>query len=240
MRESDQENEEDGGADVESLGSMREMCRLELRPSRISWSWILDHQTCEYRFRSDVELQRLRRVVGRIIAAKDCVGCVANTTSYDPSKSSTATTDGVPFSVRYAIGSASGSLYTDVVQFAGLKVPAQTFALCTNITTVLIAGLSGLLGLAFQPLASTRAVPFFESVVNSGALPTDMFSFALNTAGIAAMTLGGTNTSLYQGGINWIARSGQGAYWSIPLQGVMVGGKELGITATEAVIDTGT
>jgi len=53
------------------------------------------------------------------------------------------------------------------------------------------------------------------------------------------MTVGGTNSSLYTGDINWVSLSSS-QYWSIPLTDVTVGGTSLGLSEPAAVIDTGT
>lgn len=56
------------------------------------------------------------------------------------------------------------------------------------------------------------------------------------------MTIGGTNSSLYTGNINYISLS-QTQYWMIPMTSMSVkGGQTIGLTGTNqnAVIDTGT
>lgn len=55
------------------------------------------------------------------------------------------------------------------------------------------------------------------------------------------MSIGGLNTSLFQGEINWVARTGDRGYWAIPLRNVNINGNSLeGMIASEAVIDSGT
>lgn len=54
------------------------------------------------------------------------------------------------------------------------------------------------------------------------------------------MTLGGVNTTLYSGTLNWVPlSSANGPYWSIPVDGVSVGGASLaGVNTSSAIIDT--
>lgn len=52
------------------------------------------------------------------------------------------------------------------------------------------------------------------------------------------MTLGSTNSSLYQGDINYVNLVSQG-YWLIPLQGISVGSFYVGVGTPNVAIDTG-
>lgn len=54
------------------------------------------------------------------------------------------------------------------------------------------------------------------------------------------MTVGGTNSSLYTGPINWIPINQPAAYWKIPLQAITIGGVDLGLNSSGVVMDTGT
>jgi cathepsin D len=73
---------------------------------------------------------------------------------------------------------------------------------------------SGTMGLGFQTLATTGAVPFWQALLNANELTEPLFSMwltrfindvtatELEPGGI--LTLGGTNSSLYQGSIEYI------------------------------------
>lgn len=54
---------------------------------------------------------------------------------------------------------------------------------------------------------------------------------------INSMTVGGINTTLFTGTMNWIPLTSQ-SYWTIPLDNVGVAGNQLGISSANAVIDT--
>ncbi|KAG6898298.1 hypothetical protein C0992_011889 [Termitomyces sp. T32_za158] len=77
-------------------------------------------------------------------------------------------------------GQASGRLGSDVVQMAGFSVPNQTFAICDNVSQGLLSNpVSGLLGLAFQTIASSGAVPFWQTLAASGAWDSPLMAFHL-------------------------------------------------------------
>lgn len=54
------------------------------------------------------------------------------------------------------------------------------------------------------------------------------------------MTVGGVNTTLFSGTMNYIPLTDTGSYWLIPLSAVKVGGSSVGVSFSAATIDTGT
>ena len=63
---------------------------------------------------------------------------------------------------------------------AGFTVPNQSFGVCNTVSTNLLTGpVSGLLGLGFQPIASSKAMPFWETLVSSGAWDTPVMGVQL-------------------------------------------------------------
>lgn len=109
--------------------------------------------------------------------------------------------------------------------------------------------ISGILGLAWQSIASSQATPIVQRLWQDGRLPEPLIAFALETYAYdeltnsnlpgGTMTIGGVDTSAYSGDINYITLVAEG-YWDIPLQGVTVNGQDVGVTASQTVIDTGT
>lgn len=97
------------------------------------------------------------------------------------------------------------------------------------MTTGLVdAPVSGLMGLAFQSLASTGAVPFWQALINNNQLSAPEMSFwlsrhASNTQALqpgGVFTLGGTNSTLYTGDIEFINMpSGEPSFWLLTLSG---------------------
>ena len=75
------------------------------------------------------------------------------------------------------------------------------------------SGISGLMGLAFQTIASTGAVPFWQTLLNNDILSSPEMSFFLtrfnddsNAQAVepgGVITLGGTNTSFFTGDIDF-------------------------------------
>ena len=91
---------------------------------------------------------------------------------------------------------------------------------------LLDAPMSGIMGLAFQSIAFTRAVPFWQALVNNNLFAEPQISFWLTRymngsheepGGV--MTLGGSNASLYTGEIQFLdmPSSVQPSYWLLQL-----------------------
>ena len=86
--------------------------------------------------------------------------------------------------------------------------------------------LSGIIGLAFQGIAITGALPFWEALINQNLLTSPEFSYfltrfsndpnAMTEEPGGTFTLGGTNPSLFQGNIDFqgfIPPPGGGSFW---------------------------
>lgn len=140
-----------------------------------------------------------------------------------------------------------------------------------DLSSGLIDGeLSGIMGLAFVGIANSQALPFWQALVNNNQLTNPEFSFYItrfdNTPNAkteepgGVLTFGGTNSSLFQGDIDFqpFTLSGAGTFWlqtvsgayahvveSIIIQtcssGVIVNGNTVNTgTGNSAAIDTGT
>jgi len=87
-------------------------------------------------------------------------------------------------------------------------------AVASEIASPLISnGLSGLMGLGFASLSVLHTTPFWEALYHAGQLSEPLFSFYLerhinqplmDSAPGGILTLGGTNSSLYQGSIEYL------------------------------------
>jgi cathepsin D len=96
-----------------------------------------------------------------------------------------------------------------------------------NPGNVVINGeISGIMGLAFQGLAQTGALPFWQALINQNLLTDPEFSFFLarhtdNPNAVTGepggtFTLGGTNPTLFQGNIDFQSFTpspGGGTFW---------------------------
>jgi cathepsin D len=90
--------------------------------------------------------------------------------------------------------------------------------------------LSGIMGLAFQGIAITGAVPFWQALIANSLLTSPEFSFFItrfiNDSSAAQVepggvfTLGGTNSTLYQGSIDFQTVTSVGSSGSFWLQTV--------------------
>ncbi|KAH6916102.1 endopeptidase [Coprinopsis sp. MPI-PUGE-AT-0042] len=188
------------------------------------------------------------------VAGSECSTGCSNVPLFDPSSSSTFQNESSAFSITYGSGQAIGFLAQDAVQMAGFEVSNQVFAVCEQVSDgLLTTPVSGLLGLAFASIASTRATPFWETLVENGAWDEPVMAFHLtrflNVSTAATLEPGGSfsmgfiNSSLYTGDIDYVNLEGEPAYWSLPLSGITVQGNEVTApTGSEALaaIDTGT
>ena len=85
---------------------------------------------------------------------------------------------------------------------------------------------SGIMGLAFQGIASSNALPFWQALISNNLLTNPEFSFfvtrfandpsAQEEEPGGVLTLGGTNTTLYQGEIDFRSFTSpinEGSFW---------------------------
>jgi cathepsin D len=189
----------------------------------------------------------------------DCSSCTRGSPVFETSKSSTFQTttssaSNAQTTIAYGSGEVHGTIASDTVTMGGFTVADQTFLLADTMTTGLVeAPVSGLIGLAFQALASTGAVPFWQALINNNLLSSSEMSFWLardsstatqNLEPGGVFTLGGTNSSLFTGNIEFISLpSGEPTFWLLPLTSVTVNGSSVSITSGESAlsaIDTGT
>ncbi|KAH8093239.1 aspartic peptidase domain-containing protein [Cristinia sonorae] len=174
---------------------------------------------------------------------------------FNPSTSTTFKDSNEPFQVNYGSGSVSGTLGTDKVQFAGFEVQAQEFGQVHQTTSQLLTSpVSGLMGLGFQGIASSGALPFWQAIVKSNQLDSPLMSFQLTRMNNASnarslefggtFTLGAVNNTLFTGDIDYQnIPDGAPGYWILPLSGLSAEGKNVDVpsgTAAWAAIDTGT
>ncbi|TCD69057.1 hypothetical protein EIP91_008955 [Steccherinum ochraceum] len=175
---------------------------------------------------------------------------------FNPTASSSFTGSNTPFQVTYGSGAVAGVIGTDKVQFAGFEVQSQAFGLVNQATPQLLASpVSGLMGMAFQTIASSGATPFWEAIVNSNsALDSPLMAFHLtrmiNATSARDLEFGGTftfgavNNSLFTGDIDYQnIPSGAPGFWILDLDQINVQGKTVSVgsgSAAFAAIDTGT
>ncbi|KAF7981920.1 hypothetical protein HWV62_31531 [Athelia sp. TMB] len=188
------------------------------------------------------------------LASTNCASCPSAAPQYSPPVS--ASSGGSPVTIQYGSGAVEGDLAVDTVTWAGYTVQSQTLLAVTQLTSGLLSGsVSGILGLAYQALASTNAVPLWQALTNAGDWTAPEMSFYLtryindfsasaNEPG-GVLTLGGTNTSLYSGAIEYqnMPSSNDNTYWLLEVSAITAQGSNIAVaTGANAVaaIDTGT
>ncbi|CCA68230.1 related to cathepsin d (lysosomal aspartyl protease) [Serendipita indica DSM 11827] len=191
------------------------------------------------------------------IAGADCTTGCDGVKRFAANASSTFRDQNRPFTVHYGSASARGSLGRDVVQMAGFEVQDQLFALVESVTSnkpLLHSPVSGLMGLAFRGIAASGGMPFWLRLANGGVFDRPMMSFCLtrflDVDGASALepggyfTLGGVNSSLYSGDIDFVPLPDEGqTYWELPLKTFSVNGATIPLandSTSDAAIDTGT
>jgi cathepsin D len=177
--------------------------------------------------------------------------------AFSPSASSSFQDSNTKFQVQYGSGDALGSLGKDTLQMAGFQVSGQTFAVASQVDGGIVQfPVSGLMGLAWQSLASSGAVPFWQSLAQSGAWDAPLMAFQLtrfrgsnkqtvdDIAPGGTFTMGFTNSTLFTGNIEYTDVVGTPSYWTLPMTTVTVNGVAVslpgGSSANSAAIDTGT
>ncbi|EMD38776.1 hypothetical protein CERSUDRAFT_47764 [Gelatoporia subvermispora B] len=172
---------------------------------------------------------------------------------FDSNTSSTFTDLNQSFEIEYDSGAAQGVLGQDTIQMAGLAVDEQIFAVATAVSSgVLQAPVSGLMGLAFQQIASSGAKPFWQTLADSNQLDSALMAVQLtrydNASNVneeepgGTFTLGAVNNSLFTGDIDYQDVPSVG-YWTQELTGLTVGSTSVSLPSgsdSYAAIDTGT
>lgn len=165
--------------------------------------------------------------------------------AFTPSSSSSFKSSSSTFQITYGSGSASGTVGTDTITQGSYTVTNQAFAVVNKATSGLLSGdVSGIMGMAFEALASTNSAPFWQSAkIDTFAFGMTRFvnvSTATDVEPGGVMTLGGINTTLYQGDINYVSLKSE-SYWLIAMDSVSINGQVLTGSQSNAVaIDTGT
>ncbi|KAF8971140.1 aspartic peptidase domain-containing protein [Flammula alnicola] len=158
------------------------------------------------------------------LAGTTCKRCSSTTPLFQTTQSSTfqggsstvgttGTTIGSRIQITYGSGQVTGLLSSDTVSMGGFTIPNQNFLDVDDLTSGLLDGaVSGIMGLAFSAIASTRATPFWQALVNGNQLTTPEMGFWLERTNNAQVqdvpggvfTLGGTNSSLFTGDVEFI------------------------------------
>ncbi|EME28336.1 aspartyl protease isoform 1 [Galdieria sulphuraria] len=147
------------------------------------------------------------------------------------------------FFIEYGDGTtATGALYQDIVTVGEYSVQATFAGADTETANFLVGKAAGVLGLAYSSLSCnpTCISPVFHQLVESFSLP-NIFSVLINQD-IGAFVVGGVNSSLYEGPIEYssLANEQNPQFYDVTIESVQVNSNSLSIPSFNAIVDTGT
>ncbi|XP_067626226.1 lysosomal aspartic protease-like [Eurosta solidaginis] len=181
--------------------------------------------------------------VPRAPCASTDLACQDHNT-YNASASSTYRPNGKRFSIQYGTGSLSGYLVQDTVNFNGLVITGQTFAVATSEpgNTFVDAEFDGIIGMGYRQLAVDNVVPPFYHLYMQGLIAEPVFAFYLTRNGTSSqggeLTLGGIDRNHFIGELTYVPVSTEG-YWQFYMDWVSID-ESLSCTDCSAIADTGT
>ncbi|KAI0923493.1 hypothetical protein AcV5_009022 [Taiwanofungus camphoratus] len=173
------------------------------------------------------------------VPSSSCSGCDAKDT-YDSSSSSTSSSKSGTFEIQYGDGStASGPIYTDTVSVSGVKATGQYLSAVTSESGDISGGPSdGLMGLGWPAISQLNHNPFPWTAESQNAISSGIFGFKLASSG-SELYLGGTDSSLYSGSIEYHDLSSSTGYWQIGGASAIVNGNTA-VSGFDTIIDSGT
>jgi cathepsin D len=166
---------------------------------------------------------------------------------YHSDKSTTYKENGTAISIEYGSGAMSGFLSIDTVVVASITVTGQTFAEATAEPGLafVLAKFDGILGMAYQNISADGVVPVFYNMVTQNLVAEKLFSVWLskNPQGEngGSLILGGTDSSLYTGSINYVPLIAE-TYWQFTMGDFLLSNNSMGYCSggCKAICDTGT
>ncbi|CAL8277401.1 unnamed protein product [Boreogadus saida] len=166
-----------------------------------------------------------------------------NHRKFNPQQSSTFKWGTEAISIQYGTGSMTGRLAVDTVEVGGITVANQVFGMSqTEAPFMATMVADGILGLAFQSIASDNVVPVFDMMVQQNLVSQKMFSVYLSRGSKegSVVVFGGIDESLMSGQITYIPLTSE-TYWQIKMDSVTINGNLVACNGgCQAIIDTGT
>lgn len=125
------------------------------------------------------------------------------------------------------------------VTVGGVKVTGQYLAAVTKESSEFQSDPSdGLLGLALPAISNLGHDPFFYTAIAQKTANEGRFGFKLAKSG-SELFIGGTNTALYSGSIEYHPLSTTNGFWQIGGASVSIGGQPALSDAFDTIIDSG-
>ncbi|XP_071569189.1 lysosomal aspartic protease-like [Temnothorax nylanderi] len=190
------------------------------------------------------------------VPSKNCIllsqpACLKHN-KYDNTKSTTYISQNDSFVLNYQDGCVFGSLSTDVVIVAGLKVVFQTFGETTDYSdtrSLSNSKFDGVLGMGYPSLTGFKEIsgfnnlPVFNNLLEQHKEFRHVFSFYLNRDFSSVMggelILGGSNSAHYEGEFTYVNVT-QKAYWQFTMDKVQINDNNLCANGCQTIVDTGT
>ncbi|XP_069489136.1 gastricsin-like [Ambystoma mexicanum] len=166
---------------------------------------------------------------------------------FNPSQSSTYTSNNQQFSLQYGTGSLTGILGYDTVTIQGVAITQQEFGLSVNEpgSNFVYAQFDGILGLAYPAISVEGATTVLQGLMQQNLLSQPVFGFYLSgqpsSQSGGEVVFGGVDSNYYSGQIYWTPVTQQ-EYWQIGIQGFAINGQATGWCSQgcQAIVDTGT
>nr|ACH92562.1 progastricsin (predicted) [Otolemur garnettii] len=166
---------------------------------------------------------------------------------FNPSASSTYSTNGKMFLLGYGSGNLLGTFALDTLTIQSIQIHNQEFGLSQSEPTAnfIYAGFDGILGMGYPSLSVGGATTVLENMLYAHLLNSSVFSFYFNkTMGSqyeGMVIFGGVDDSLYRGKIVWFPVS-QKLYWQITIDEFILGHEYSGLClqGCQGIVDTGT
>ena len=129
-------------------------------------------------------------------------------------------------------------IYAHIVTVGGVTATGQYLAAVTKESSEFQSDPSdGLLGLAFPAISNLKHNPFFFTAVAQGTAKEGRFGFKLSQSG-SELYIGGTNTDLYSGDVEYHTVSTDNGFWQIGGASVAVDGQAVA-DSFDTIIDSG-
>lgn len=160
---------------------------------------------------------------------------------YSSVLSSTSTSDGTRFYVKYLKGYVEGFYTVDVVEIGHLSITGQIFGEALRTKTFSDAEWDGLLGLGFS--CSNDIKSPMDNLKEQGRIQERHFSFKLSSDKIrgddSTLVIGGADPAHYMGNMHLFSVVPFASHWEIQLEGVSVPMEDFSCGPFNAYIDTG-
>ncbi|KAM9320195.1 gastricsin-like [Gastrophryne carolinensis] len=161
---------------------------------------------------------------------------------FNPSQSSTYSSNNQQFKMWYGSGSMTGILGYDTVTIQGLSIQNQELGLSVTEPGNFFynAQFDGIFGMAYQSLSAGDATTAVQGLIQQNLIPQPLFSFYLSGQS-GELILGGVDTNLYSGQIYWTPVTEQ-IYWQVGIEEFSINGQASGWCSQgcQAIVDTGT